>query len=111
MLFRNLDENISRKPPPGRAELLKSIEVRDQLFDSFRKVWYETYLLGMRQLYKDLHEVKFVNRIRMNEVVLIKDTKKKRQHWLLGRVVELFPGSDGKVRAVKEGIGKLLFIL
>ena len=111
MLFRNLDENISRKPPPGRAELLKSIEVRDQLFDSFRKVWYETYLLGMRQLYKDLHEVKFVNRIRMNEVVLIKDTKKKRQHWLLGRVVELFPGNDGKVRAVKLWRGDRKFAI
>ena len=29
MLFRNVNESISRKPPPGRSEVLKSIQVRD----------------------------------------------------------------------------------
>ena len=101
LLFRDVEESLCGRPTPGRAEILDSIHIRDELFKDFREVWYETYLLGMRQLYKDLHQVKFENRIRIDEVVLIKDTKKKRQHWLLGRVVELLPGSDGKVRAVR----------
>ena len=101
LLFRDVEESLCGRSPPGRTEVLDSIKIRDELFKDFRKVWYDTYLLGMRQLYKDLHQVKFENKIRIDEVVLIKDTKKKRQHWLLGRVVELLPGSDGKVRAVR----------
>ena len=101
LIFRDVEQSLCGKPSPSRVEILDSIQIRDELFNDFRKVWYDTYLLGMRQLYKDLHEVKFENKIRIDEVVLIKDTKKKRQHWLLGRVVELLPGSDGKVRAVR----------
>ena len=37
----------------------------------------------------------------MGDIVLIKNPAKKRQHWKLGKVLELIPGSDGNVRAVK----------
>ncbi|GFT79622.1 DUF5641 domain-containing protein [Nephila pilipes] len=41
-------------------------------------------------------------KINVGDIVLIgTDDKKKRLHWLLGRVLELFPGKDGIIRLVK----------
>ena len=37
----------------------------------------------------------------MGDIVLIKNPAKKRQHWTLGKILELIQGSDGNVRAVK----------
>ena len=41
----------------------------------------------------------------MGEIVLVKSPSKKIQHWLLGRVLELIPSSDNKIRSarVKRG--------
>ncbi|GFT10332.1 bel12-ag transposon polyprotein [Nephila pilipes] len=42
------------------------------------------------------------DKINVGDIVLIgTDDKKKRLHWLLGRVLELFPGKDGIIRLVK----------
>ena len=34
------------------------------------------------------------------------DEKQPRQQWLLGKIVELLPGSDGKIRGAKVKIGR-----
>ncbi|GFT85375.1 DUF5641 domain-containing protein [Nephila pilipes] len=41
------------------------------------------------------------DKINVGDVVLIGTDDKKRLHWLLGRVLELFPGKDGTIRLVK----------
>ena len=41
------------------------------------------------------------NSLNLNSVVLIKDQKKPRLVWSMGRVTKLFKGIDGKVRAVQ----------
>ena len=48
-----------------------------------------------------MHQEKFKNRLRVGDIVLIKNPAKKRQHWKFGKVLELTPGSDGNVRIVK----------
>ncbi|GFU31915.1 bel12-ag transposon polyprotein [Nephila pilipes] len=40
-------------------------------------------------------------KINVGDIVLIGTDDKKRLHWLLGRVLELFPGKDGIIRLVK----------
>ena len=85
----------------SRGALLRSLRTRDKILDSFKALWYEEYLLSMRGLYKDLHETPFTNKIKVNDIVLIKNPAKSRQHWHLGRVLQTYPGSDGKVRSVK----------
>lgn len=37
----------------------------------------------------------------MNEVVLVGNDDSKRLNWPLGRIIELLPGKDGKVRLVR----------
>ena len=50
---------------------------------------------------KDLHEVNYINKIKVDDVVLVKNPAKPRPYWLLGRVLELNHGDDHKVRSVK----------
>ena len=59
-------------------------------------------MLSLREQWKDLHEVNFINRVKVNDVVLVRGPPdKKRQFWHLGRILEVFPGDDGKVRSVR----------
>ena len=69
--------------------------------DKFKVLWYEEYLLGFKESFKDLHETKFENRIKVGDIVLVKNPAVKHQHWILGRIMEVYPGADGKVRSVK----------
>ena len=71
------------------------------MLEEFKLIWNREYLLGLRQLYKNLHQEKFSSRLRVGDIVLIKNPAKKRQHWKLGKILELIQGSDGNVRAVK----------
>ena len=48
-----------------------------------------------------MHQEKFSSRLRVGDIVLIKNPAKKRQHWKLGKILELIQGSDGNIRAVK----------
>ena len=52
-------------------------------------------------MYKDLHETDFTNQIDVNDLVVIKNPARNRQHRRQGRVIELIHGSDGKVCSVK----------
>ena len=40
-----------------------------------------------------------------DDVVLLVDPGNPRGHWLLGRIQEVFPGPDGKVRVVRVRTG------
>ncbi|CAL4140067.1 unnamed protein product, partial [Meganyctiphanes norvegica] len=73
-----------------------------QLLEHFRSIWFKEYLMNLRRECKYLHKVPFVNKVKVNDVVLVKGPPKvKRPFWHLGRILELFPGDDGKVRSVK----------
>ena len=63
----------------------------------FKELWYAEYLIGLRRLHRDLHQVHFQNKIQVDDIVLIKNPASKRQHWKLGRVLELILGDDGNV--------------
>ena len=85
----------------SRKVLIKSLEAREKMISQFKDLWYEEYLLSLRSLYKNLYENNFENKIKVNDIVLVKNPAKGRHHWRLGRVIELIYGADGKVRSVK----------
>ena len=102
LLFLSNDDSILQSGPPTRQEVNKSLINRDKLLEEFRSLWYEEYLISLREQWKDLHEINFCNKVKVNDVVLVKGPPdKKRPYWHLGRVLELLPGSDGKVRSVR----------
>ncbi|GFT06097.1 uncharacterized protein NPIL_40751 [Nephila pilipes] len=69
-----------------RAKLLKDLRGR------FRKEY-----LGL--LVQKAHKTS--RAFKVGEIVLIENPNKKRLYWPLGKVVELIPGRDGKVRTLK----------
>ena len=104
-LFLNINDEVWDGEPPRRSDLLVSLEAREINFEKFKRLWYEEYLLSLRETYKDLYESKFCNKIKLEDVVLIKNSLKPRPYWQLGRVIELFPGQDNKIRIVKIRLG------
>ena len=71
------------------------------MLHDFKEIWYEENLLGLQDTYKNLNDTKFQNRIRVGDIVLIRNPRHKRDQWILGRVLQLYPGNDGKVHSVK----------
>ena len=41
----------------------------------------------------------------VDDVVLVIEPGSTRGHWPLGRITEVFPGGDGKVRVVRVQVG------
>ena len=102
----NLETDLIFKDPKqvmpqsmSRKELITSLNIRDKMVQYFCCLWHEDYLISLNCLYKDLHEAKFVNRIKVDDIVLIKKTAKSRQYWSLGRVIKVIPGPDGKTQS------------
>ena len=42
-----------------------------------------------------------VANLKVGEIVLVSSENKKRIEWPMGRILEIFPGKDGKIRLVK----------
>ncbi|GBN49824.1 hypothetical protein AVEN_30001-1 [Araneus ventricosus] len=89
-----LDSNLS-----SRKCLIKSFNYRERLMRSFCTRWKNEYLLNLRSAHSSL--VKNSSPFKVNDVILIKDDHLPRNFWKLGRIIELLPGRDGKVRACK----------
>ena len=96
-----LKPNSKLSQAPSITEVIKSLNERYAILQNFITIWYTTYLLGLRSLHKDLFQSNYNNKIKVHDIVLIKnfDSKfvKSRQHWKLGCVLDLIPGDDGKV--------------
>ena len=110
LLFKSNDESILETGPPTRQRVTESLLSRDKTLEQFRKMWYEEYLISLREQWKDLHEINFSNKLKVDDVVLVKGPPdKKRTCWRLGRVMKLFPGGDGKVRSasIKRADGEI----
>ena len=103
------DPALWNSEPLSRTDLVESLNVRQILFNNFREMWYENYLLSLRGQCRNLHETHFINKIKVDDVVLIKQPNKPRPFWLLGRVKQLVYGADDKIRSahVKRGDGSL----
>lgn len=97
----NSNQNSDNIDPPSRQDLIKTLENRDALINKFKNVWHDEYLLSLRELHKDIHQNSFDNKIKLQDVVLIRNPAKPRPYWFLGRVVELVKGSDGNIRSAK----------
>jgi hypothetical protein len=86
----------------GSRETLQSVlESQDEAFEKFRKIWHETYLLSLREHSRNLYQSDWNDRIKVNDIVLIKHPNKPRPYWLLGRVIAVILGHDSIIRSVK----------
>ena len=88
-----------------REKLVQSLSALQKKFASLKAEWYQSYLLSLREQGNRLFQPDWTNVIKVGEVVLIKHPVKHRPFWSLGRVEELLPGSDEKVRVVRLKLG------
>ena len=54
----------------------------------FKELWYDSYLLSLRETCKDLHQINWNNKISINDIVLVKLLNKSRHYWVLSRVLD-----------------------
>ena len=89
--------------------LEKTLEKQEEIMENFKKLWYESYLLSLREHSRNLYQSNWENRIKVGDIVLIKAINKPRPFWMMGKVLELVIGFDGKIRSVKlkQGNGSI----
>jgi len=84
-----------------RETMVKALEIKGEIFDSFKQLWVEEYLLSLREASQDVYQDHWTDTIRPDDVVLISTPNKPRTHWMMGRVMENLPGKDGRTRCVR----------
>ncbi|KAF2890059.1 hypothetical protein ILUMI_16114 [Ignelater luminosus] len=81
-----------------RAALCRRVRYRQKLCRRFRTEYH-----GQLRLYD---EKRSEREIVTGEIVLVGNDCQKRLDWPIGRVIELFPGKEGKTSLVRVAIGK-----
>ena len=80
-----------------------SLELRDELLDRFKEIWSNEYLMSLRDSYKNLRQENFVDKIKINDIVLIRNIQpefiKRRHYWSLARVLDVIKRHDGCIRS------------
>ena len=100
LILRGDDSNVW-VDDTGQPSLERTVELQEDILENFRKLWYESYLLSLREHSRNLYQSKWENRIKVGDIVLIKAFNKPRPFWMMGKVLELVLGFDGNIRAVK----------
>ncbi|KAB7500291.1 Coagulation factor IX, partial [Armadillidium nasatum] len=85
----------------SQARVQQTLEQNENILENFRKLWFESYLLSLREHSRDLYQISWENKIKVGDVVLIRSPVKPRPFWLLGKVLEVIIGYDNKIRSVK----------
>ncbi|XP_030600875.1 uncharacterized protein LOC115790965 [Archocentrus centrarchus] len=90
-------------PPPGRfvkedLYLRKRWRRVQLLTNTFWTRWKREYLLNLQSRQKWTKERR---NAKVDDVVLLKDEITPRNQWKLARIIEVYPGKDGRVRKVK----------
>ena len=104
LMLRSEEEDVWQEQPDPNS-LNKTLELQEELITNFKTLWYENYLLSLREYNRNIYQNKWENRIKVGDIVLIKSINKSRPFWLLGKVLENI-SFDNKIRAVKLKQGK-----
>ena len=59
------------------------------MLSHFKELWYDSYLLSLRETCRDLHQINWNNKISVDDIVLVKLLNKSLPYRVLGRVLEL----------------------
>lgn len=95
-------------PTVSKADMTKRWRYRNRLMTNLWNRWRKDYLLDLKSARScNTHKP---TEFKMGDIVLIGDANMPRQTWKLGKIEELFPGRDGKVRscAVRTSTGTVL---
>ncbi|KAL4154263.1 hypothetical protein QTP88_002088 [Uroleucon formosanum] len=84
-------------PEPARS-LTDRWKLMDQCHQSFWRRWSSEYLITLQERSR---WTKGVPNVKIDDMVVVVDNQNPPLLWRLGRIVELFPGTDGHVRVAR----------
>jgi len=94
-------------PEPGLTHLkvnrLSRWQLTQQLSQHFWRRWQREYLSNLQTRTKWTEAMK---NLAVGDLVLIKEENLPPQQWIMGRVIEVHPGRDNRVRVVSVKTGK-----
>lgn len=91
----NLPEPSYENIPENKLNIWQNIQKRVQ---GFWKSWHKDYLCTLNQRSKWSKEgPRFV----VDDIVLLKEENLPPSRWIMGRIIDVFPGKDGIIRVVK----------
>ena len=83
----------------------KRAKHQQRIFDQFTKQWRKEYLLSLRESAKlSAKPSKDTIKIKIGEIVILRNDSTKRVFWKFGKVDELIPSKDGIIRAAKARV-------
>lgn len=77
-------------------------QLLQKMLQEYWNAWHQEYVVNLIERSKWRHERE---NVKVGAVVLIKMENMPPTHWPLGRIVNVFPGDDGRVRNVEVQIG------
>ncbi|KAG1686342.1 hypothetical protein GQR58_008829 [Nymphon striatum] len=69
----------------------------DNVLNNFWKRWQKEYLLSLPTC---VDKLKKSGNLNIDKIVLIREDNVPKSKWSLGKIVEVYPGRDGRIRAV-----------
>ena len=100
LILRDEIDNVWTEDP-SPTQLENTLSKQETMFENFRRLWFENYLLSLREHDRRVYQSNWKNQVRVGEVVLIKTPNKARPFWNMGRILEIICGFDNKIRSVK----------
>ena len=98
MLLGRASSRISQDPFKETNNPRHRVEFVQKIVDSFWKRWIrDTFPSLVPRRKWDAQK----RNVRVDDVVNVADTNAVRGKWSIGRVIQVYPGTDGKVRNVK----------
>ena len=87
-------------PDDAHQQLNTTLQKQQTLQNHYKSMWYREYLLGLRETTRDIFQTDWQDKIAVGDIVLIDTKNRPRMFWLMGRVLQLFHGDDGRIRQV-----------
>jgi hypothetical protein len=78
--------------------LMDILARRDEALEQLKRLWYEEYLLSLREQYGKLFREGWTGTIKADDIVLVRLPDKPRPCWLICKVLDLIVGFDSIVR-------------
>jgi hypothetical protein len=98
LLVKDTSSYINEEPMNQRSNsLVDMYNERQKSLLKFWQIWANSYLKNLPKVVARFSEN---NRLTKGSMVLIQEDTVPRLQWPLGRVIELYPGKDNKVRSV-----------
>lgn len=86
--------DVSRTP----TNRLNAWQLIDKLSQLYWQRWSEEYLTTIQTRFKWASPCR---QMRVGDMVLVRNENTPPQHWMMARVIEIFPGRDGRVRSCR----------